>query len=195
MEKNPDLKTIGRRAYLSYHQDGFIDLGLGLVFLISGLLNVTGLQSLVGISWMPALLIAPMKRWITAPRMGMVKFHKSRKVILFKTAMIVLSLSVLILSVTSMFFRIQPLAGWIHRYFLLLFGASISLIPLIGAFALGIRRFYGYAALIMCGFTFAHFVKDGIHPVFIVIGSTLVLTGLVILIRFLRRYSLTERGE
>jgi hypothetical protein len=40
MEQRPELKQIERRAYLSYHQDGLIDICLGMVFLAFGLVTL-----------------------------------------------------------------------------------------------------------------------------------------------------------
>ncbi|MDX1813627.1 MAG: hypothetical protein R3319_02450, partial [Candidatus Bathyarchaeia archaeon] len=82
MTKEPNLKEIERRAYMSYHQDGLLDIFAGLYIL------GFGLGIMMDILWefgfgviMPAILIVTVlpiwiaaKRKITMPRIGFVNF-------------------------------------------------------------------------------------------------------------------------
>ena len=82
MTKEPNLKEIERKAYMSYHQDGLLDIFAGLYIL------GFGLGILMQIIWdfsfgiiIPAILITTVlpiwvaaKRKITMPRIGFVNF-------------------------------------------------------------------------------------------------------------------------
>ncbi len=188
----PDLQRLRKTAYWSYHQDGLIDIFLGLVFLVEGIAVITNQHLLAGLSWMPVLLIAPMKRLITVPRMGLVNFKRSPKWILIKTGLVAMVLGILFLFVIAERFHFRTLDAWMHKYFLLVFGAAVALVPLVGALALGLHRFFAYAAAILTGFTAANFLHGSFPIVFILLGSMLVLVGSAVLIRFLHQYPLPE---
>ena len=195
METLPDVKAVERRVYLSYHHDGLIDIFIGMVFLSFGIVTITGKTAFAGLCWMPSLLIVPMKRWITVPRLGAVQISRSGKVWIAKALMVTLSTGVLFLFIAAGLFHAGGVYGWMRRYFFLLFGASLAVIPLAGGVALGIRRFFAYAAALLAGFAMANFSRGSIPAVFIVLGSILILTGLAVLIRFLRRYPLPPKGD
>ena len=76
--ENIDLKEIERRAYLTYHKDGILDIYLGLgimtvatVFFHEVFMYITGTIALLPI------LYAGSKKQYTIPRLGYVKFSQS----------------------------------------------------------------------------------------------------------------------
>jgi hypothetical protein len=80
--KEPNLKEIEKRAYMSYHQDGLLDIFAGLYILGFGLGIIMDVLWEFGFGViMPAILIATVlpiwieaKRKITMPRIGFVNF-------------------------------------------------------------------------------------------------------------------------
>jgi hypothetical protein len=85
MPENLNLKQIEKKAYLSYHEDGVLDLTLGSVFLLIcftwvlfGLFNILTWPSLILMAiFYPVYISAKQK--ITVPRFGYFKFGKERK--------------------------------------------------------------------------------------------------------------------
>jgi hypothetical protein len=138
----PELKQIERKAYWSYHQDGLIELCLGLVFFVFGIYLYSGKSLMAG------LLIAPLKRMLTAPRIGMVRFGRSRNVLAFKIGLLALTAAVVLFIIAASLLDSPGLNAWTQPYFTITFGFALALFPLAGAIALGIWRYYGYAVLI-----------------------------------------------
>jgi hypothetical protein len=192
MEQRPELKLIERRAYLSYHQDGLIDICLGMVFLAFGLVTLSGQSLFRSLCWMPGLLIAPLKKWITVPRMGMVKFGASGKMKRVKIALLLSCAAVLLFILAAVRLRSPVMDDWTHRYFLIFIGLLLVVFPFFGAVGLGIRRFYGYAFLFAAGFTLVCLDREMLAWVFTGFGSVLLIAGVIVLIRFLRKYRLPE---
>ena len=79
MVSNIDLKEIEKKAFTSYHQDGLIEIFVGIVFILYGSVLLADKAGLIGLCWLPAALIVPFKKKVTVPRMGYVTFHSSRK--------------------------------------------------------------------------------------------------------------------
>jgi hypothetical protein len=186
METLPGIKEIKRKTYWSYHQDGLIELCLGLVFFIFGIHLFIGDSLLAGICWMPGLLIAPLKRILTAPRIGTVRLGRTRVVMAAKLGLLALTFGLVLFIVVASLLDSPGLNAWTQRYFAVAFGFSLALFPLAVAISLGIRRYYGHAVLLAAGFSFIQYRPDSLAAVFTSIGSVLTLVGTVVLIRFLR---------
>ncbi len=80
MNTGTDLKALERKAYLSYHNDGLLDAGVGLIFLMFGIGIVFDVPWLAGV--FAALGIssyAGLKAAITMPRVGLVRFNPKRR--------------------------------------------------------------------------------------------------------------------
>ncbi len=75
------LKELEKKAFTSYHQDGLLDIFLGIGIIVFGLGMATD-QFYFG-SIMPAILFplwAAAKKAITIPRIGLVNFSPERKI-------------------------------------------------------------------------------------------------------------------
>lgn len=88
MEQNIDLKELERKAWTSYFEDGFLDIIIGLILLVSILsstLSEMGVSDLIRITiYLPLMFLCPViyvlgKRYVTIPRLGFVKFGPERK--------------------------------------------------------------------------------------------------------------------
>jgi hypothetical protein len=162
-----------------------IDLCLGLVFLLFGIKVLTGNPVIAGICWMPGLLIAPLKKTITAPRIGWVRFGRTRHVLAVKIGLLALTFGMVAYIVVASLLHSPVLDAWTRRYFAIAFGCSLAMFPLAGAIALGIRRYYFHAALLAAGFSYVQYRPESLAAVFTFIGSALILVGTAVLIRFL----------
>ena len=81
MDQKINLKELERKAFISYHQDGLVDIGLGLIMLVSVLsstLHEMGTSdSIRQVIYIPLMLLCPLiiylgKKYITTPRLGYV---------------------------------------------------------------------------------------------------------------------------
>lgn len=195
-----DLKQLERKAYLTYNQDGFMDLAVGLFILAFGLdmlfyANFAAISPilLLGLFWLA-------KRKITYPRVGFAKFSPERVRVLKKALLgiqVGLVISALLGLVAFLGFSgyLPGLRGFFRQYSLLLLGAVMAgLFSLAGAM-LENWRLHVYAALTLTAFVVGYLI--GLHPRFFMIplGAVITLSGLVVLIRFLRKYPLPAEGE
>ena len=74
MSQTPDLKTLAQRAYLSYHQDGIIDLLIGWMAFAFGLLLSFDTPAIALLAWFPLLSYVPIKNVVAVPRLEYVQF-------------------------------------------------------------------------------------------------------------------------
>lgn len=194
MTQEADLKQIERRAWSSYFQDGLTDLYGGFILLGLGLTMLTDQMW-----WLALMLVGTAVLWsrkrLTYPRMGYVKFSPQREA-RTKRARIAAGIAVagtLLLGVilfTLLWTNGLPqwLEAWLADYFLVAFAVMVGAIIALGAYLLGVARFYAYAVLVFAAFIAAQLfdISPGL-PVTIAAGI-IVIYGLAILVRFLRKY-------
>lgn len=186
MSHQIDLQAVERRAWTLYFQDGLWDIFLGLLFLGGGL------RSLADHRWFYLLIAAGVllfilgKRWITAPRLGQIQFSKQRRarqdvVRLVALAVMLFTAAVFVLAVTGQELSAIPV-GWIF----------VILVPglfLLMAYMLDFTRLYGYTILIAIYVVMTELVGDPAAAwAQIVAGLVPLAVGIVLLVRFLRRY-------
>jgi len=186
-QQDSKLKKIGQKAYLSYHQDGIIDLVIGLCTLGFGIRMLNNSILFMIFSWLPILFYLPLKKAITYPRLGYVQFARSKTAPVL-ALLVVVGLIVLIFAL-GIFFPIE-MKGVLQQYdMLMLILESIIVIGLILIGALtGIKRMYAYAALYGLGMPVS--ITLGANPVYsVLIASAIVLCyAVVLLTQFLRRF-------
>jgi hypothetical protein len=203
------LKEIERKAFSSTFQDGLWDLYLGLQLLAWGLALL--LEEIVPLSdWWVAVLAAPLmlvylavfaaKKYITAPRIGHVKFGSKRKAKVKGVAAMTFVILLLGLFVGALWWggTKTGLPEWV---------AGIPLPPVIwmvllitafslAAYFLDFSRLYLYGVLYAISLPTRIILKQ--NPAlgsisliaYFVSGSVMVLIGAVLFIRFLREYPL-----
>ena len=204
-----DLKQIEKKAFRSTYQDGMWDIYYGLIVMCmafflyhpqTGFTPWNIVQSTL--SFVVAyILFWAGKRYITLPRMGQVVFgevRKKRNRILAIILGVFIALQVILVIFTA--------TGWFSREFIvwlqrllggrssgLLLVASISSL-IVGISMLTIVHFTDfprgyYVALLMALAVFLMvFINQPIWP--LLIGLAIILPGVYLLIRFLRRYPL-----
>ena len=198
MTNEIDLKKIERKAWTSYFHDGLWDIYGGFILLGLGLTMVTDQDWWLGVMILGMLPLWAKKR-ITYPRMGYVKFSpqreaKTKKSIL--TAGIVLSgtalLGVIMFLLVSTNSLPQWLDAWLADYFLVLFGAMIAAIVGLGAYVVGVTRYYAYAMLVLIAFAASQFFNTSAGLPVTIAAGVILLSGLVVLSRFLRKYPMPK---
>lgn len=194
MSQEQDFKKLQQRTYQSYHQDGLIDIIIGLAMIGFGLMLAFDSSVFIFMSWMPIIFYIPFKNRITVPRIGYVKFSSSnlRLAMALGTGLLVMLFIVglyLFAVSDNISFQVRE---WLGQYLWL--GGLVAVCFLGTALLTGITRFYAYAGLILLIFSVGTWLA--IQPFFIVITSGLLIeiTGVWLLVRFLVKYPLNS-GE
>jgi hypothetical protein len=190
-----------RRAML-YHGDGLLDIVVGLGILLFGLSMLFDLTTLSGVYIVLLIPILPsLKRSITAPRLHSVESlaapdpgRRMRKLIVTAVLGLVVLLTFGLLVLGSEMIPEWLTAG-IREHGLLLFGFLLAgLLALIG-WAAGVGRMYAYAALTALTFTAGNWLGLDIPVYVTLLGAVIVLSGIGVLIRFVRRYPKAARSS
>jgi len=192
-----NLKEIQRKVYMSFFEDGIWDIFLGLFILGWGLAILTEAAYLPGVSFIGIYFcIWGIKKWLTYPRVGYVKFSSTSRrrittrFVILLMAVLLLGLLVGLLMGTG--FRPQ----WLSDYFPLFFNGMLAIIVCIAAYWVRVHRFYLHAVLIFLAAVFHQWLDIQWEFGFIGAGSIILLIGLGLLINFLRKYpKITEEGS
>ena len=78
MDDKLDFKQLQSKMYFSYHNDGIIDLTVGLCAVGFAIFMATELVALLILAWLPMLVYIPLKQGLTRPRLGFVRFSSPR---------------------------------------------------------------------------------------------------------------------
>jgi hypothetical protein len=203
-----NLKQLERKAYLSYHQDGLVDLFVGTALLTFAVFMLLGLflsedyfflpiWSGVFVAW--AVSYAGAKRAITMPRLGYVQFSARTRgrvtaiFLGFVVVNVVLVIFGLLLWLDSPFQHVViPI---LEANFLLLLGLVGGGIFVALGLVVGIRRFHGYSVVTFAAFALSQVFAIALVWPTIVLGVVTTVTGGVLLARFLRKYPKAKAGE
>ena len=197
MSDKDQFKKLSRRAYLSYHQDGLIDILIGLGIMGFGLMMLTGNVVFNMLAWMPVLFYVPLKNRITVPRFGYVQFtpervQRVRLLIAVMVGMLALAAG-LGLVVFATFEDMPPLLATLTAGDgMLLIGGLFALMLLAAGAITGLSRLFIYALLTLL--IVPGGIVLGIAPEWRVIflGALVLLIGIFFLVRFLRMYPRTK---
>ncbi len=201
MTQKVNLKEMERKAFMSYHEDGVLDLCLGIYILVIGISLAFDDLILFILAYFIAFSVwTGVKKKITAPRIGYVKFGpgQTSKVKMVTALAVVVTVLCLLTSVAlwySTATRSSP--SWVKTLFseyimLLIGGTGASLIAL-GAYVLGITRLYSYAVVAGAVFAAGHFLAVSASHAAVVVGGVITLGGLIKLIQFVRTYPRPEK--
>jgi len=187
------LKEVELKAWSSYFEDGLWDIFLGAMLLIGGIRSVTDYVWYT-LLILPLILVLPLgKRLITTPRLGHVKFGPSRKARQRKAVV------ALIISVVAIFALLllsnSGLALPPRMLISPMMAVWIAVIFGVLAYFLDFKRLYAYGLLYgMSEVIWGQFGKP-VGPVAqTIIGIAILAIGLVVFVRFLRRYPLPAKG-
>jgi len=193
MNNDIDLKKIENKVYKTYQQDGLWDIALGLFFLIFGI------TMLFDYAWMIGVYIAifvpswkKLRKTLISGRLGYVEFGAKRKQI-EKTRLILFAImlfcSVLMGSVFAFAYSSSnEIALFFRQLGLIPFGIVLTTLTIAGGILLEMRRFILYGVLILSFFIAGHLCNTDPPAYFIILGVVFLSTGLVILVRFIKRY-------
>jgi len=203
MTEEPNLKEIERRAYMSYHQDGLMDIFAGMYILGFGLgifMDVIW-DFGMGVIIIPGGLIAvalpiwiAAKRKITMPRIGFVKFGPAGGA--SKLMAIFIGLAVAGLGFFFVFTLATFQSGsrqWLDLIFqngMLIVGFGSLAVCILFGYSMGLRRLYAYGLLAMITLVIGHLLGIFFAYILSVLGITVIATGVALLIGFVKKYPL-----
>jgi hypothetical protein len=189
MKQAMNLKELEKRAFTSSFQDGLLDIFMGAMLLIGGIRSITDYVWYT-LLILPLILVLPLgKMFITTPRLGHVKFGPARKLkqgkviavltisVLATFALLMLPKSGFVLPPKMLISPIWLVAGWIAVVFGII------------SYYLDFKRLFAYGLL----FAISE-VLSGLFGVYIgaiaqtISGIAVLLVGLFVLARFLRKY-------
>ncbi len=202
MLEHINLKDLERKAFRSTFQDGLWDIFIGFLFTqfaIAPFLSERGLSDFwSSAAFFPIYMIVLagvmlLKKYVVAPRLGMVQFSKKRKS-RFKRLILMTNIILVIGIIAGVFF--VDISNLNIKW---LVPATFSLILLIGfsatAYLLDLTRFYIYGAMnslaVVVGellYQFAGAVHHGFPVAFGVTSSVTIIVGIVLLVKFIRKY-------
>jgi len=202
MPTDANLKEIERKVFSSYFHDGLWDIYGGFILLGIGLTIVIGWDYLMLAFAALAVVLLLFRQRIVRPRLGRVKFSPERQAKTKKTkliAVITLTFTMLLGVVFFVLFSTNSVPGWLdiwmENYFFATFGGIQALLVAVAAYIVGVRHYYIYAALVFISYVIGGILRsndmEGI-PILIA-GSLILISGAVILTRFLRKYPLPPK--
>jgi len=181
----------GTLVSISYHEDGFLDLFIGLTILIFGIGILTGNAWLAGV--MPAVLISTWMSGRQSLLKGRVRSKdlRAKKDGLRMTALMGIFFMTMLAGVGAFFATLlipDWRHGWIAENFDLLLGMGGGL--LIGAigYITGNRRLYVYMVLAVVIFLISYLLSGPLWLSLVVLGGIMLLAGTSVLIRFLSEH-------
>ncbi|MCK4459889.1 MAG: hypothetical protein KAU52_09260 [Methanosarcinales archaeon] len=198
MTQEINLKELEKKAYHDSQQDGLMEVMMGLILMTFGGFFYSPIFAFyILLIIFSGKIVEFVRRRYTYPRIGFVKFREENPkealtgVFLFELAVIVI-----IFTLISISGDVKDYSLWV-KWSPLFFGMI-----LVGPFAhaqsrSGSVRYTGYAILSVILGLFFSLIEfgsgcTGLILYLVLIGVFLVLGGLVIFIRFLRKYPLPE---
>ncbi len=203
-----DLKEIEKRTWRSTFEDGILDIYFGILILGLGVgMSISSLLPNHADMLVPFFFIGiglafflPAKKFITKPRLGVVKFGLKRKGRKLKT-LIVLSVNLIILLILYIIRFTNPELNLEFPGYLdgLILGLLFITAPVcFTAYFIQYPRFYLYGILVGISFflsdLFSIFIPEPFDTliVFSLISSIIIIMGIMYLVKFLQKYPLSK---
>jgi len=206
MKKDTSLREIEKKTYMSYHQDGLIDIFVGVYVLLFGfgilLMTVADLSTWFTIPAIFVVIMLPLwisvKKRVTIPRIGYVKFgvRGANKLMAIFIGLMVAGLG------TFAVFTFASSQGWaltlrnlIVSNSMIIIGISAATISGLFAYTMGLKRLYAYGLLTLALFFTGHFITIPFEYLLLTIGLAIIINGFVILMQFIRKYPLPQGDD
>ena len=188
--RHTKLETeLKKKAYLSFHNDGIIDILMGWNLAVFGvslyLHNLSFLSSIIGLA--PLLFYGLLKSKITLPRLGHAQFrvHRSFSVWLVGAVGGVFLLAALIYG-----FFINSSSGFVGPIAFALIGIALTMVLISG-----FNRILAYAILIPLFFIVGFGLRFLSPEMILTAGGILMVVGIWMLVKFLRTHPIQVEEE
>jgi hypothetical protein len=198
---NINLKNLERKAYLSYHEDGILDLFIGFNILLFALWMFADMVYLAGaFVAISTPIYAQMKKQITIPRLGYVKFAPARTAKSQRTVLM-LVIAGFLAFIPGVFLFITTDMGmqapiqFLIDYSMIVIGVAGMVLIAAVAYLTELRRLNAYSVLFLVLFVSGHFLSFPFVYYLLALGTIILLSGAYLLIRFQRAYPLPLGDE
>ena len=192
--QNQNLKAIEKKVWQLNFQDGITDITIALVLIVSTICQIFNKFRfyLYLLFIIPVLFSIFARKYITVPRMGLVKYSKERNQ---KRHLLTFSISAIIFiilasTITGTINKLQPVTP-------IFIGAIILIICSIIAFVLNYARMYFYGILIALSELTIYktgLISDGAFA-WLITGIIILLIGIIYLVRFIKEYPNSINGD
>ncbi len=193
MENPIDIKEIERRAYLTYHKDGIIDIYLGLAVVILALSDMIFMLALFPIFYRDT------KRRYTFPRLGYVKFsEKTNKIMKSQKPLTMILAFIFLATIFAWYLGTTGNQVWFQPYvqnWKWIFAGASVIIFSVFAWLTDLKRLYYYGVLSLLWFSVANYLPLQGYILFLVFGGAIALSGAIQLYRFTQEYKVEPRAE
>jgi hypothetical protein len=206
MNMKTSLRAVEKKTYMSYHQDGLIDIFVGVYVLLFSLgIFLRTAEDFSTWFVIPAIFPAIMvpiwvsvKKRITMPRIGYVKIgaRSATKLMAVFIGLMVAGLG------TFMVFSFASSQGWaltvrnlIVSNGMIIIGIAAIAISSLFAYTMGLNRLYAYGLLTLVLFLAGHFIAFPFEYILLTIGLAVIINGFVLLIGFIRKYPLQQGDQ
>ena len=188
-----DMKEIERQVYLSYSEDGLVDIAIGSVIMVWGLMLLgepTGLIGLLGLVGLGIWYLG--KRFITIPRIGTFKPgpKTERRLTYLAIFQVLLGLIAFLGILASRAFGSTFATDHPLGILGLVIASGVALL----AYLLNATRIYIYALVLFVAFAGGEILagtvtRFDVFAASVIVGGGLILiSGLIVLLRFVRKY-------
>lgn len=195
MSLDLNMKEIERKIYMVYHEDGLVDIAIGLVFLGWAAILAFGPPFLIVLLGPVTLLIYYFgKRDISVPRVGIIE--PGRKIANRMRSLTMALIGLGLMALVTVLLQSQLGLGALEDYSLAFVGLIVAIGVCLLGFLLQADRLYVYAALLFVAFALGEALTNSAIAVdtFLlsvsIAGLIIFISGLLVLFRFIRRYPL-----
>jgi hypothetical protein len=184
---NVNLETIKKNIYQTYFSDGIWDMVLGLTYLSFGL-GVLINQNF----WylFPIIITLPlaMKRSISDPRVGALKFKKSQRIWLSSLYFLLIGLVLGFVVFLGVFNPTgDVVVRWLTVNIFLVIGLIIAIILCLVGWFLKFQRLFFYATLNLIGFgLIGRITSAGV--VLTILGMICLISGIIVMRKFFKHH-------
>lgn len=203
----PRLRDIEKKTYTSYHQDGVLDIFVGVYVLLFGVgilsSTVTDFSMWFIIPGIfPAVMVPiwiSVKKRITMPRIGYVNLGSrgANKLMAIFIGLMVAGLGAFM--VVTFASRSQAWALTLRNLIIpnsmIIIGLAAAAISCLFAYTMGLKRLYAYGLVTLALFLTAHVTPIPFEYFLVTIGLVMIINGGVLLGRFIRKYPLAPGDE
>jgi hypothetical protein len=196
---NKNLDNLRRKVYLSYHQDGILDLVAATVLLGFSAFMATKNVIFLVLGMLFSAQYILMKQSITIPRLGFVRFDSEKKSMLQGWLFVGIGVLVMFLFYSAQTYsRSNPappnIQEMLQRYHMVPLSAMLFGLPtLAAAIFFGLKRFYLYALLAVGLPALGAWLEIKTFIPIMSIGLLMLAIGLWLLGTFIRKYPLNQK--
>jgi len=204
-----DLKQSERKAWTSFFQDGLLDILMGLLLLLMAvpdmLSDVFPSQlwqhgTNVALAGLAFVIFWAGKRFITMPRLGRVKFGRARRVQKMRVAAPLTAASLFTGILMASILLAQRNGGSVldavaGSRVLATLGLAVWIILIFGLASYFMDFTRGYVIGVLCALGFSGTILLDNPFMFAIAGAVILLMGLVVFIRFLRKYRIPAQED